>query len=68
MRPACEGIDTNIWFEAEPAYDPELATLICKSCPLREDCLTFFIREPHGIFGGLTPSQRDRLRRARKAS
>lgn len=64
MKPACEGQDTNIWFEAEPEYDPAHAKAICQSCPIRQDCLTMFIREPHGIFGGLTPSQRDRLRRA----
>lgn len=67
MKPACEGEDTNIWFEAEPTYDPELAKKICNACPLRQECLALFIREPHGIFGGLTWSQRKRLREKKPA-
>lgn len=67
VTPACHGEDTNIWFEAEPEYDPELAVAICRACPLRRECLDIFLREPNGIFGGLTPSQRARLRKAGKA-
>lgn len=64
--PACEGVDTNIFFEAEPQFDPVFAKLICSECALRDPCLQMALdmNDRHGIWGGLTPSQRDRHKRA----
>ncbi len=40
---------------------------VCFACPVREECLTFALENdtalPYGIFGGLTPTERLRLRR-----
>jgi WhiB family transcriptional regulator, redox-sensing transcriptional regulator len=36
------------------------AKAICASCPVRDDCLAFAVRtrQPHGIWGGMTPGER----------
>lgn len=38
---------------------------VCGLCPVRSDCLAYAMegREAHGMFGGLTPLQRQRLAR-----
>ena len=43
------------------------ALRICAGCPVRQQCLDFAMRtrEPVGIWGGTTPEQRIRERRAR---
>ena len=57
------------WFFPEPGTpgDPgaERARQVCASCSVREACLTEALatREPYGIWGGLTPTQRRRLPR-----
>jgi WhiB family redox-sensing transcriptional regulator len=39
------------------------AKRICLDCPVLDDCLEFAlrVREPHGIWGGLTEAERRRL-------
>ncbi|NKR30066.1 WhiB family transcriptional regulator [Rhodococcus hoagii] len=46
------------------------AMRMCMGCPVRADCLDHAIaqREEHGIWGGTTPAERDRLRRSRTAA
>ena len=41
------------------------ARAICADCPVIDACLTGAIdrREPHGLWGGLTPAERDRMTR-----
>ena len=61
---ACRGIDTDVFF---PATDEEAeeAKAICASCPVREECLEFALqtRQEDGVWGGLTETERRRLRR-----
>jgi hypothetical protein len=66
MTAACDGSDTDIWFEGTPSYNKELAVSICRGCPMREACLLTHRTEPFGIFGGLTPSQRASFGKVRK--
>ena len=68
--PACHG-------NPEPFYDdhrilsgPHIkaereAKALCAGCPIRDDCLARAIKhdEQHGIWGGLTPDERNRLRK-----
>lgn len=64
------------WFWPEPvngklnmdAYDR--ARTVCSGCPVREDCLTYAIehREKQGMWGGLSPRERSRERRDRRAA
>lgn len=46
----------------------EQARRICDACPVRTACLDDHLEERFGIFGGLDPNERKRLRRARKAA
>ncbi|MDQ3979797.1 MAG: WhiB family transcriptional regulator [Actinomycetota bacterium] len=61
---ACRGVDTDVFF---PATDEEAeeAKAICASCPVREECLSFALqtRQEDGVWGGLTETERRRLRR-----
>lgn len=66
-RAACRGPHAAVFFP--PAHferkDEKLqrelrAKAICAACPVREACLEYAIRirEPHGIWGGLSESER----------
>jgi WhiB family redox-sensing transcriptional regulator len=61
---ACRGVDTDVFF---PATDEEAeeAKAICASCPVRKECLEFALqtRQEDGVWGGLTETERRRLRR-----
>ena len=70
LKAACRGPESTLFF---PPSAPERreerdareakAKRICMQCAVRDDCLEFAlrVREPHGIWGGLTESERRRL-------
>lgn len=64
---ACRELDTNIFF---PVTDEEAgpAREVCASCPVREECLEFALatHQDDGVWGGLTETERRRLRRRRR--
>jgi WhiB family redox-sensing transcriptional regulator len=76
-RAACRGADANIFFPPTQPESKEERTMreaqaksVCAACPVREQCLTFALttREPHGIWGGLTETERRHvLERERRA-
>jgi hypothetical protein len=47
-------------------YGP--ARAICAACPVREPCADAGRNEAHGVWAGLTPKERARLRRSRRAA
>ena len=49
----CRANDAELWFAESPA-DVELAKALCRSCPVRAECLSGAIdrREPWGVWGG----------------
>jgi WhiB family redox-sensing transcriptional regulator len=67
LRASCRGPESTLFF---PPTSPERkedrdarelrAKAICRECPVRLECLEYAlsIREPHGIWGGLTESER----------
>ena len=61
MLTPCQTYDPDLWF-AEDRYKKVQAEAIalCGVCPARLACLEGALerREPHGIFGGLTATQR----------
>lgn len=68
-RAACRGPHALVFFPpAQPERRDEReareakAKAICAQCPVREPCRDFAlaVREPHGIWGGLTESERRR--------
>ena len=74
-RAACRNHDANVFFAPnhfEPKPEREareaVAKGICRTCPVRVECLEYAIRirEPHGIWGGLNELERRLLIRKRE--
>jgi transcription factor WhiB len=59
-RAACLGNDTETFFNDHQYGD---AKKICKDCPVANQCLMAYLFEPFGVFGGMTPPERDNYRR-----
>ena len=60
----CANTDPELWF-AVGAVEHKTAKRMCRSCPVRRDCLNYAMDSPvdHGIWGGLTERERRRIRR-----
>jgi WhiB family transcriptional regulator, redox-sensing transcriptional regulator len=60
----CAGSDPNLWF-AVGAREHKMAKSICRSCPVRRECLEYAMEAPvdHGVWGGMTERERRRYRR-----
>lgn len=70
LKAACRGPESTLFFPPslpERREEREMreakAKMICAQCGVQGDCLEFAIRvrEPHGIWGGLTETDRRRL-------
>jgi WhiB family redox-sensing transcriptional regulator len=70
LKAACRGPESLLFFPPslpERREDRDVreakAKLICRDCAVQRDCLDFAlrVREPHGIWGGLTEVERRRL-------
>ena len=65
---ACTHMDPAIFFP-DARNDTALAKRICGECPVRTECLEDALTAPippsDGVFGGLDPQERDRLRKQR---
>lgn len=69
--------DPTIWFAgadepgktAETARRQREAVEVCRGCPVLDECLDYALgaNERFGIWGGLLPSQRQKMRRSRPA-
>jgi hypothetical protein len=72
-RAACRGEDPELFFPPEEergryaAFRETLAKWICLGCPVLGECTTYALAndERYGVWGGLTPAERDRLHRRR---
>jgi WhiB family redox-sensing transcriptional regulator len=70
---ACRSADPETFYPVSPGgastAQIEQAKRICASCPVRRECLEFATRtsETHGIWGGTTPEERVKARRAAAA-
>ena len=64
---ACRELDTAVFFP-ETEEEEATALAVCASCPVREACLEFALitRQDDGIWGGLTETERRRVRRRRQ--
>lgn len=70
IRASCRGPQAAVFFPpaAFERKDEKLqrearAKEICRTCPVRQPCLDYAleIREPHGIWGGLSEAERRNL-------
>jgi WhiB family redox-sensing transcriptional regulator len=65
---ACNGVDPDLFFPERGDYRcVAIAKTICRTCPVREECLEYAIvnGEKFGVWGGLSERERRRVRRAR---
>lgn len=64
-RALCAQTDPELFFPERPGVSPRLAKQICAGCPVRVECLEYALRngERFGVWGGLSPKERARLRR-----
>lgn len=63
---ACQGADAAVFFppgEEESLTEP--AREVCAGCPVMDECLRYALatNQTEGIWGGMTGSERRRLRR-----
>ena len=75
---ACVGVDYKVMFPSQPRGGRGRSTeeiareakAVCAFCPVREECLRYALDNniSHGVWGGMTPNQRTRVRRKMKVS
>lgn len=65
---SCQLIDPDVFFPDRPSDPGAAAKAICRGCPVRTQCLEFALaaRLDHGVWGGLTETERRSLRRSRQ--
>ena len=70
VKAACRGPQSSVFFppshferKDEKESREARAKAICGSCPVRRPCLDYAlrIREPHGIWGGLSEVERKQI-------
>jgi WhiB family redox-sensing transcriptional regulator len=63
---ACAGLDGELFFP-ERGTDTTAVRAVCTTCPVQGACLEHALahREDHGIWGGLTAPERQRIRDGR---
>lgn len=69
---ACKGVDPAVFHpEDDDLAAVEAAKDVCARCPVRQACLehALSVREPDGVWGGLTARERRReIRRRRRTA
>lgn len=74
---ACAGMGLDVFFEPDRSAqggDPYAAArAVCRDCPILRGCLEFALGSEQGargtrfgVYGGLSPAERDRLSKARR--
>lgn len=68
----CAEIDPELWYpDPGDSHAAAQAVAVCRTCPVRADCLDYAMATEvqggrHGVWGGLTPTARNRLHHRRK--
>lgn len=59
----CRSVDVDVFYDGETLSEVA-AKAICADCPVIEECRDYAVaaNEPHGIWGGLSPSERVQYR------
>jgi len=62
--PLCAQVDGELWFPEKGTAPPVEARMICGRCSHKTECAEWGIKhETHGIWGGLSSRDRQRLRK-----
>ena len=65
---ACVGDDRDLWFP-DAGGSTRAARQICNGCSVKQQCLDYaVVYEDFGIWGGMSPEQRNRYRREQRIS
>jgi WhiB family transcriptional regulator, redox-sensing transcriptional regulator len=72
LHGACRDMDSALFFHPENERGPARAgreanaKQICRSCPVIQQCRahSLAVREPYGVWGGMSESERDEIIRA----
>jgi WhiB family redox-sensing transcriptional regulator len=59
----CQQTDPELFFPHK-GKSSRPAKQICAACPVTAECLIFGMDDPNGVYGGLSPNERENLRRA----
>lgn len=60
--------DPDLFFpHPSESWHVEAAKKVCRVCPVVQECLAAGLVERHGIWGGMTPHQRARIRHLQEA-
>lgn len=67
-RAICKDSDPDAWYPTESSGYPD-AERLCDPCPVKAECLQYALEndEQEGVWGGLRPRRRNKLRRASAA-
>ena len=73
LSAACRGLDVNMFFNPENERGlskrrrESEAKAVCAGCSVLSRCLewSLAVREPHGVWGGRSPTEREGMRAAR---
>jgi hypothetical protein len=64
--PPCQTTDPEVWFAdyEDVGNQYRVAKKLCGQCPVKNECLEYALEsyEPYGIWGGLSPRERVRIR------
>jgi WhiB family redox-sensing transcriptional regulator len=65
----CQNTDPELWFADDYGTKYRVAKSFCERCPVRAKCLEYALlnREQFGMFGGLTPKQRQKLTKRKES-
>jgi WhiB family redox-sensing transcriptional regulator len=74
MQAACRGEDPRLFFHPEGERGEarevrqQAAKAVCASCPVIAECRShaLAVREPYGVWGGLSEDERDAIYRRRR--
>ena len=69
LAAACRGLlgAVDFWPDEFRSTEVAPAKAVCAQCAVREECLERALRRPeHGVWGGLTASERAKVRRNRR--
>ena len=66
---ACRGVEPGVFFPSDNA-GVEAAQRLCAACPVRPECLEHALenRLDHGVWGGTSERERQRILRGRRLS
>lgn len=68
----CPQVDPELFFPIYQNHSPEerIAKSVCARCDVQTPCLQYALEnnEQHGVWGGLNPQERDRLKKKGKTA